>query len=128
MVIMVMDGVIGNSAARNFCSCGIITQEMLQLFVARLHNFIGNSAGKRCRSDKQQKKKGSVFVVGVLPVQVVQRGLFVYQFKHFLPLSLRLTTIQCSIVCAIGARAGERRAAVEDASNDAVHVQKFLSY
>ena len=45
--------------------------------------YCNAAARKFCRSVKQQKKKGSACVSGVLPVQVVRRGLFVQPFKHF---------------------------------------------
>ena len=41
--------------------------------------LLGNFAAQ----SNNNKKKGSACVSGVLPVQVLQRGLFVHLFKHF---------------------------------------------
>ena len=62
--------------------------------------LLGNFAAQ----SNMQKKKDSAYVSGVLPVQVVQRGLFAHLFKQFL-LVLTLTTIQRSLIRSIDARA-----------------------
>ena len=61
--------------------------------------LLGNFAAQ-----SNNRKKQPVCVSGVLPVQVVQRGLFVHLFKHFL-LVRRSTTIWWSLFCSIDARA-----------------------
>ena len=67
-------GVTGNSAVRKLCSSAAKFPRSGQEIMPLLGNFAAQS---------DNRKKGSACVSGALPLQLVQRGLFVHLFKHF---------------------------------------------